>query len=253
MTSASLAMAWLQLLALLAAEVGLIALGVALLQRWSPAAAWRRTFCQAGVTAVLVVTVCELSGSARALGGWAASALAWRKGYNLPQRAGVPAHEPGFTRGLPTILPLPFQSGEGRGEGSDLGFMDAERPRMPGGSLLAPATSVHLNAALAPERQAPAAGQTYRSAGDEASAPPPPTPSRQVFPDNAAATASRSPDSVSDSMGVLWLCLVWAAGATLVGARACLAHCLFMIFQLLRRPMTGRKLAEKVRALALLC
>jgi hypothetical protein len=83
MTSASLAMAWLQLLALLAAEVGLIALGVELLRHWSLAAAWRRTFCQAGITAVLVVTVCELSGSARALGGWAASTLAWRKSDNL--------------------------------------------------------------------------------------------------------------------------------------------------------------------------
>ena len=83
MTSASLAMAWLQLLALLAAEVGLIALGVALRRRWSPAAAWRRTFCQAGITAAFVVTVCELSVSARALGGWAASALAWRKSDNL--------------------------------------------------------------------------------------------------------------------------------------------------------------------------
>jgi len=75
MTNVSLAMAWLQLLALLAAEVGLIAVGVALLRCWSPTAAWRRTVCQAGVTAVLVVTVCELSGSARVLGSWVASAL----------------------------------------------------------------------------------------------------------------------------------------------------------------------------------
>jgi hypothetical protein len=71
MMSVSLAMAWLQLLALLAAEVGLIALGVALLRQCSAAASWRRVFCQAGILAVLVVTVCELSGSARALGGWA--------------------------------------------------------------------------------------------------------------------------------------------------------------------------------------
>ena len=51
-------------------------------------------------------------------------------------------------------------------------------------------------------------------------------------------------------MGVLWLCLVWAAGAAMAGARACLAHCLFMIFQLRRRPVAERALAEKVQALA---
>ena len=80
MSTASLAMTWLQLLALLAAEVGLIAVGVALLLRWSPSAAWRRTFCQAGIAAVLIVTACELSGSARVLGSWAVSALTWGAG-----------------------------------------------------------------------------------------------------------------------------------------------------------------------------
>jgi hypothetical protein len=36
MTSTSLAIGWVQLLALLAAEVGLVALGVALVWRWCP-------------------------------------------------------------------------------------------------------------------------------------------------------------------------------------------------------------------------
>ncbi|MGO8925860.1 MAG: M56 family metallopeptidase [Limisphaerales bacterium] len=206
MTSASLAIAWLQLLALLAAEVGLIALGVALLRRCSLAAAWQRTFCQAGIMAVLVVTVGELSGSARALGGWAVSVLAWQKGDNLPRRTEVP--------------------------------------------LLAPLTPVNLKPALRPESQAPAVEQTPRFADEEAFAPPPSTPFTQALPRNAAATASRPPDSVSDSMAVLWLCLVWVAGGALAAARACLAQCLFMIFQLRRRPVTERALAEKVQALA---
>jgi beta-lactamase regulating signal transducer with metallopeptidase domain len=51
-------------------------------------------------------------------------------------------------------------------------------------------------------------------------------------------------------MGVLWLCLLWGAGAALAGARACLAQFLFMIFQLRRRALTGRALGEKVQALA---
>jgi len=98
--------------------------------------------------------------------------------------------------------------------------------------FLAPATSVHLNAALAPESQARPQGRPTALPVTRHPRPLRQPPSRQVFPDNAAATASRSPDPVTDSMGVLWLCLIWAAGAALAGARACLAHCLFMIFQL---------------------
>src|ERR1019366_647361 len=169
MRNASLAMAWLQLLALLAAEVGLIVLGVALLRRWSPTAARRRTVCQAGVTAVLFGTVCEVSGSARVLGSWAASALAWRHNDILPQRAEVPS--------------------------------------------LAPVTPVNLSPTVRSKSEAPVVGQTSRSAGDEASPPRLPTRSKQPFPNKPAVTVSRSPETVSDSMGVLWLCLVWVAGA----------------------------------------
>ena len=46
------------------------------------------------------------------------------------------APEPRFARELPTIPPLPFRRGEGRSEGSDLGFRDAKRVRIQGGSLL---------------------------------------------------------------------------------------------------------------------
>jgi beta-lactamase regulating signal transducer with metallopeptidase domain len=206
MTTASLAMAWLQLLALLAAEVGLIALGVALLRRWSLSAAWRRTFCQAGITAVLVVTACELSGSARVLATWAASALTWTNGDHLPR---------------PTEV-----------------------------TPLAPVAPVDFKATLGSASEAPLAGQTSRSARDEAFTPRLPSPSRHVFPGSPAAAVSRSPDSVFDSMAVLWLCLVWATGAVLAGARVCLAQCLFVIFQLRRRPVAEPALAERVQALA---
>ena len=46
-----------------------------------------------------------------------------------------PAPEPRFARELPAILPLPFRRGEGRGEGSDLGFRDAQRVTMVGESF----------------------------------------------------------------------------------------------------------------------
>ena len=96
MTTASLAMAWWQLLALLAAEVALIALAVALLRRLSSSAAWNRTFCQAGIVAILVITAGEFSGSARVLGGWAAGALAWRHGEQLPARSETLHKPPGL-------------------------------------------------------------------------------------------------------------------------------------------------------------
>jgi hypothetical protein len=47
----------------------------------------------------------------------------------------VTPHEPRFARELPTIPPLLFRRGEGRGEGSDLGFRSTKRVRMPGSSL----------------------------------------------------------------------------------------------------------------------
>ena len=99
-----LAMAWLQLLALLAAEVALIAVVVALPRHWSASAAWSRTFCQAGIVAVLVLTSCELSGSARVLGGWAARTLVWRHGEQLPGRSATPG-TPGCAWPLPTRPP----------------------------------------------------------------------------------------------------------------------------------------------------
>ena len=58
--------------------------------------------------------------------------------------AGLPAPEPRLVRGLPTIPPLPFRRGEGRGEGSDLGFRAAKRVQMAGDSL--PAASNMLRA-----------------------------------------------------------------------------------------------------------
>jgi beta-lactamase regulating signal transducer with metallopeptidase domain len=78
MSALELDRTWLQLLALLAAEVGLVALVVALLRRGSRSAAWGRAVCQAGIIAVLALTVCELSGAARGFGGWAKDALSWR-------------------------------------------------------------------------------------------------------------------------------------------------------------------------------
>jgi beta-lactamase regulating signal transducer with metallopeptidase domain len=204
MTNASLAMAWLQLLALLAVEVGLIALGVALLRLWSPTAAWRRTVCQAGVTAVLVITICELSGSARVLGSWAASTL-------HGQFMGHPQPGPAAASASAAVLKQPSES-----EPAEQAF----------GSATDPTHSTQEHASLPGE------------------------PERSRLVEAAASRDGSRSESVGDSMGVLWLGLVWVAGAALTGARACLAQCLFVMFRLRRRPVSDRVLVERVRALA---
>jgi beta-lactamase regulating signal transducer with metallopeptidase domain len=59
---------WLNVLALLTLEIALLALLVAGMRICRLSALWRRTLCQAGIVAMLVVTACELSGAARDLG-----------------------------------------------------------------------------------------------------------------------------------------------------------------------------------------
>jgi len=183
---------WAQLLALLAAEVGLVALAVWGLRQWGPSAAWRRTFCQAAIAAVLVLTACEISGSARALGHWAVSALA-------PQGR----HEPNKQ---PSVVPA---SG--------------------------PATEFVA-------RSAPSV--------DEAALSLPPSPPKPTLALRPVPAVLPSPDAEPLSMGLLWLCVVWAAGAALAGLRVCLAQCLCVIFRLRRRPVADPVLAGRVQVLA---
>lgn len=195
MTASSLAIVWAQLLAWLALEVGLIALAVALLRYWCVAATWRRTFCQVSVAAVLVVTACELTGSARLLGSWATSKLAWQRGE---PGLGTPAHAP--QRAL-TVLSV---SEERLGEPTGM-----------------------------PAFQVPGFGGAVRG-----------------LPAVPAAAASPPPETVADTLGMLWLWLAWAAGAALAGARVCLAQCLSVVLQLRRRSIAAPALVERVQALA---
>ena len=209
MTSTSLAIGWVQLLALLAAEVGLVALGVALVRRWCPSAAWHRTFCQAGIAAVLVITACELSGSARMLGRWATNTDKPSPSRQFAcQRAGFPDRRQrrrscrrGRLLTSPRRRPAALYPW-----GRPPGLPVARRPRL----------VLHLL----------------------------PCRARPLFPPTTHLTP------VSDSMAVLWLCIIWAAGAALAGARVCLAQCLFLIFQLRRRPVAEPALVERVQALA---
>ena len=71
MNSSATDAVWFPLICLLTIEVGVVALLIALLQRRFTAPAWRRTFCQGGIVAILVLAFCELSGSGRFLAGCA--------------------------------------------------------------------------------------------------------------------------------------------------------------------------------------
>src|SRR2546425_82785 len=76
MSSQLLTSVWLGLLAVVAIEVGLIALLLAVAQRRKASAAWQRTFCQAAVVGVLLITLGEFSGAGRGLATWAAGGIA---------------------------------------------------------------------------------------------------------------------------------------------------------------------------------
>lgn len=110
MTPPSFMAAWLGLVALLAVEVALIALLATLLARCTDSAAWRRTFCQAGLVGTLLITASELSGSAGVLAGWGADAhravgrlLSIQPGAGHALEAWPGAHPKGAA--LPATLP----------------------------------------------------------------------------------------------------------------------------------------------------
>jgi len=203
--------AWLQWLALLTVEVGLIAVAVALLRRWSPTAAWARAICHAGIIAVLAVTACELSGSARAFGHWAASAVSLRNGEGSSARGEVAQ-----AGAVPRLDAAPGASGDRQQVAA--GILPAVEPGIrPGG--MSPRTALALRVSS-------------------------PAPGGKMPP----STAGRMP--AATVWDASWLCLVWALGAALVGARALLARGLFLVFQLRCRPVAEPALVARVLTLA---
>src|SRR5207302_6540242 len=56
--------------------------------------------------------------------------------------------------------------------------------------------------------------------------------------------------SVPDSVGILWLGLIWLIGAALVVARGCVAHLLCAFFRRRRRAVRDADLQNRVEALA---
>src|SRR5437879_2208918 len=70
MNTAPILTVWLQLIGLLAGEVALLTTAVALLQRSTKSAWWRRTLWQVCLLSLLALPLLELSGAARGAAGW---------------------------------------------------------------------------------------------------------------------------------------------------------------------------------------
>jgi len=207
---------WLQLLALLAVEVGLVALAFRLLRGWSASAAWRRTFCQAAITGVLALTLCELSGAGRKMAGWV-----------MPSGSGrIPGHD--------------AQSGIR----SDSQSESTTPLRLREEFLSEVETRLQHSASRLPS-----------AAGSKAPAPPAttitvPQLSRvSIKPVHQSLLANYPvPETFSDSI-VLWVAVVWASGVVILAARACLARLLFMIFSFRRRAVSDAAVLRRVHVL----
>ena len=213
MTSSSLAAVWCQLLALLGLEVGLIVLAVVLLQRWTRWAAWRRTFCRAGVTAVLVIAACELSGSARVLAGWAGAAV------SRSQRGS-------------TVTAVERRKPEGR------------NPKAEGNPKSEGRRPARYDSATARQEETPESEPSPRRTAAALAEYGPQSIT------SASEPVARGSDTLSDPLAVLGICLVWAVGAALVSGRAGLGQCLFLLFRLRSRPINDPTLLRRLDGLA---
>ena len=212
---------WFPLLALLAAEVGIIAALVAAAQGLSPSAGWRRTFCQAGLVAVLVLSVGELSGAAR-------------------QAAGRLRGNDGTLR-APALLP---EGGVPRQAGAPSLGGGGEVPRPPRPSALSRRLSAGATPAGPSGIGAPGSAGHGRSVSAGAGAQAGAKPARAGAP---GAVAEYAPGELPAGF---WLVLIWGTGALAVGGRACLAHCALVLFRLRRRQAAERAVVERMAQLA---
>ena len=238
MNSPSLFVVWVQLLALLAVEVGLIALSVALLWRRSSSAAWRRTFCRIGIMAALGATTCELSGSARALAGWPARLFARRESG----RAWTEAN--GIVR-VDRVAVGHAAAGKATASLPAVGSMKTRRPGGEQASVVPWST-----AEIDPVRRAGSAG----AANQTTVSPKPTGVSEQELqpasPTEPTVGVARRSEAALDLLCFLWLGLAWGMGALLAAVRVGLAHCLFLLYRLRRRPITDRAVLQRVEDLA---
>jgi beta-lactamase regulating signal transducer with metallopeptidase domain len=227
MNAGSLQTFWFPLLALLAVEVGVIAGLVEVSQRWSSSAGWRRTFCQAGLVATLVLTVGELSGAGRlvaarvagAVAGWRAAGLA--PGTGSIRSSGASARNAGFDWRQSSLASESTQAGgEGARRETTDGKPTERAAELPGPRL----PSNPIAESRAPSVEGPR------------SVPSSPSP--------------RPSSPAAELPAGFWVALVLGMGALVVGGRVCFARCLFVLFRLRRRETVDAVLVERMERLA---
>jgi len=186
MNTAPILTVWLQLIGLLAGEVTLLTAAAALLQRSTKSAWWRRTIWQVCVSSLLALPLFELSGAARGTAGWLGRIIRIGNGGSETDIAA------GQSGGRVSALPL---TDEFRGRVAEQFALNRQR------ETTAPSkTQSSVTLAQGP----------HPEAGLVTAADPKRNPIRLAPPENF---------SVPDSIGILWLELIWLTGATLVVAR----------------------------------
>src|SRR5438552_3995867 len=209
---------WLQLLGLLAVEIVLVVGAAALISRFVEDTAWRRTVWQVCVLSVLALTLSELTGTARSVVNWLA------------------------------VKVIPENRAAAKPTASN------RSTEQPASGQLTEAFHRKVTTQLAQETQrkavktAEATSPVAQSSGTDTQPAPAPTstPPKQ----NPAIGAEARGGSVTDTMAILWLVLIWLMGAGLVIARGCLAHALFALFQRHRQAVGDAGLLGRVEALA---
>src|SRR5437763_6852177 len=217
MSDAPILTVWLQLLGLLASEVALVVVAAVLLQRSTKSAWWRRTIWQVCVLSLLALPLFELSGAARGTAGWLGRIIRIGNGGS---ETGIAAGQSGGR------VPAPPVTDEFRPKVAEQFALNRQRETT--------APSKTQSAVTLAQGPHPEAGLVTAS-----------DPKR-----NPIRLAPPEKFSVPDSIGILWLGLIWLTGAGLVTARSCAARVLCALFRRRRRAVRDADLENRAEVLA---
>src|SRR2546423_10496791 len=217
MSAAPILTVWLQLLGLLTGEVVLAVGAAVFISRFMASPVWRRTIWQVCILSLLAVALFELTGAAREAAGWLGRKIRTGNVGAEVANAAAPNGEG---------VSAPRLTDEFRWKVAEQFALNHQRETSEPSktqSVAAPARASH------------------RQGGPVTAADPKRDAIRLATPENF---------SIPDSIGVLWLGLIWLTGAGLVIARSCLARVLFALFRPWRRAVRAADLQNRVETLA---
>ena len=212
MNSYPLTIFWLKILAIIAVEVGVVALLFAMVQRWCRTAVWRKTLCQAALVTTLVLAFSELSGAGRGLMAHLLKTTVNPKSSDLLSPALAPSGREGANARLESTDGLQLDA-RFRSE-----VMHRLAKNQMGDSILNEGASIALQ--QAPNSVSPKSSVAYR----------------------------RLP--ISDSRATQGLAIILAFGAAFVAGRACLGRLILLLLGARRKSIADRELSSRVRSLA---